>query len=129
LHCQDIECIRDALAVGYFARMEAVPDLPWVQLQTRLLAKAESKTQRVRVDKVLWPWRQMVAFDRPRAPESSAYMWNRWWAEVGRASSPENAGIVHMVQPETMGEVLRQSIWYNPPLEIRNGVGASMWTR
>ena len=131
LECQNIGGIRDALAIGWVARMEKKPDLPWVELAKPLLQET-SETVSLRRAKALTPWRQNLNSKKGKpAPYNLSHIWKRWW-EIIPYGEPFNESLpLRFVMPKDAGEALRVNFWYFPHLFRGGGaraLGVKMWS-
>ncbi|SNX84637.1 related to Retrovirus-related POL polyprotein [Melanopsichium pennsylvanicum] len=118
----DLHSVIDVLCVELVAKLESRIDLPWVQIQRRLLARLHTRTQGEILSVITKPWVQRV-LSRPlkesELPSCIQHFWHKWIRIF-----QNSANNIILQPPASKDDVLAINFWYHPELKILPGQGA-----
>lgn len=118
----DLSCVIEALSAEAVAKLESRDDLPWVQIQRRLLAKLHTRTRGEILSVITRPWVQQVSsrdLKMSELPSGIRHMWIPWLRLLKSDSDTISIG-----PPKTKQDVLNINFWYHRDLTVRPGQGA-----
>ncbi|RKF62329.1 hypothetical protein OnM2_034074 [Erysiphe neolycopersici] len=125
LKCQDIDSIREAVAIDTIHRMEAKPQPLWAAIVTETLQDTMNyRTKSVKTSVVEAPWFQSMGSRRPNPiPDSLKHILPLWWKLLDKATSGEK-GILCIPSPRNKREWEKIHFWYHPMINTTKGYGA-----
>ncbi|KAJ1597549.1 hypothetical protein NDA14_003562 [Ustilago hordei] len=118
----DLASVVTALSVEMISKLEYRGDLPWVQIQCRLLKNLHTRTRGEISSVITRPWIQKISSRELREdelPSCVRHLWLHW-----RRALNADSDTILLCPPATKQDVLNTNFWYHKDLKTLPGQGA-----